>query len=33
MRVPGELQRFAELPMKVEYVADGDMVGCVEVTA
>lgn len=26
MRVPGELQRFAQLPMKVEYVAEGDKV-------
>ena len=24
MRVPGELSRFAELPMKVEYCSEGD---------
>ena len=24
VRVPGELSRFAELPMKVEYCSEGD---------
>ena len=28
VRVPGELQRFAELPMKVEYSLEEDKVRC-----